>query len=177
MPSTWDDRLAAIDLLVLDVDGVMTDGSIIIDDNGVESKHFHVRDGSAIAFWNKIGKRTAILSGRSARCVDRRAAELSIRPVVQGATDKGQALQAMLADLGVTASQVAFIGDDLADLPALELAGFAACPADAAAEVRAIVDLITQAPGGRGVVREVVETILKVQHAWPVLPPPTVGSA
>jgi len=170
LPSPSAERLAAIELLVLDVDGVLTDGSIIIDDHGVESKHFHVRDGAAIALWNKLGKRTAILSGRSARCVDRRAAELAISPVVQGSAAKGDALRAMLADLGIDPARVAFVGDDLADLPAMEIAGLSACPADAAAEVRAYVDLVTLAPGGRGAVREVVETILKGQQSWPEFP-------
>ena len=165
------DRLARIKLLVLDVDGVLTDGGIIVDDHGVESKQFHVRDGAAIALWHKLGRQTAILSGRSARCVAIRAAELAIRPVVQGAADKGASLQAMLADLGLVAAEVAFMGDDLADLPALELAGFSACPGDAAPEVCGRVDLVTRASGGRGAVREVVETILKAQKAWPEVPP------
>ena len=177
MPSPTVDRLAAIELLVLDVDGVLTDGSIIINDDGVESKHFHVRDGAAIAIWNKLGKRTAILSGRFARCVDRRAAELAIEPVVQGATAKGEALQAMLAELGIEPRQVAFVGDDLADLPALAIAGFSACPGDAAAEVRATVDLVTAAHGGRGSVREVVEAILKAQGTWPGDSPPRAATA
>ena len=161
------DRLATIDLLVLDVDGVLTDGSIIIDDNGVESKHFHVRDGAAIALWIKLGKRSAILSGRSARCVGHRAADLKIHPVIQGSSDKGRDLREMLDRLGIEPSQVAFMGDDFADLPAIELAGISACPSDAAAEVRRLTDLVTEAPGGRGAVRELVETILKAQGLWP----------
>ena len=160
-------RLAGIRLLVLDVDGVLTDGSIIIDDNGVESKHFHVRDGAAIALWIKGGRQAAILSGRSARCVDRRAAELGISPVVQGSSSKGDALRAIVADLGVTLDQTAFMGDDLADLPALALAGFSACPGDAAPEVHAVADHVAAAPGGRGAVREVIEVLLKAQDAWP----------
>lgn len=165
------DRLAPIDLLVLDVDGVLTDGGIVVDDHGVESKRFHVRDGAAIALWNKLGKRTAILSGRSAKCVDVRAAELGIRPVVQGSSSKGEALRSMLADLGVAPGRAAFVGDDLADLPALAIAGFAACPADAAPEVRRAVDYVAAAGGGSGAVREVVEVILKAQGSWPVMPP------
>ena len=166
-PTSLDARLVRINVLVLDVDGVLTDGRIIVDDNGVESKQFHVRDGAAIALWHKLGKRTAILSGRSARCVDHRAAELAIAPVVQGSTEKGQALLGMIADLAVTAEEVAFMGDDLADLPALELAGLAACPADAASEVRGGVDFVSQADGGCGSVRELIETILKSQGTWP----------
>jgi len=99
-----------------------------------------------------------------------RAAELAISPVVQGSAAKGDALGAMLADLGIDPARVAFVGDDLADLPAMEIAGLSACPADAAAEVRAYADLVTLAPGGRGAVREVVETILKGQQSWPEFP-------
>ena len=159
-----DDALARIRLLVLDVDGVLTDGSIIVDDNGVESKHFHVRDGAAIALWNASGGRTAILSGR---CVDRRAAELKIHPVVQGSGDKGASLRAILAEVGLDPDRAAFVGDDLADLPALAVVGLAACPADAAAEVRAASHLVTVAPGGRGAVREVVERLMRAQGTWP----------
>ena len=171
--STLAERLAPIRLLVLDVDGVLTDGLIILDDHGVESKHFHVRDGAAIALWNKVGRRTAILSGRSARCVDLRAAELGIEPVVQGSPDKGEALRQMIAKLNLELSQVGFMGDDLADLPALEIAGFAACPGDAAPEVQAVADHVTSAPGGRGAVREVIEILMKAQNVWPELRPTT----
>lgn len=169
--STLAERLVPIRLLVLDVDGVLTDGLIIIDDHGVESKHFHVRDGAAIALWNKVGRRTAILSGRSARCVDIRAAELRIEPVVQGSSDKGEALRQMIANLDLRPEEVGFMGDDLADLPALDIAGFAACPADAAPEVQAAAAYVTVARGGRGAVREVIEMLLKAQDLWPDLRP------
>ncbi|CAN5911512.1 HAD hydrolase family protein [soil metagenome] len=159
-------RCEPIALLVLDVDGVLTDGVIAIDDQGVETKHFHVRDGSAVSIWRKAGKRAAILSGRWAPLVDLRAAELGIAPVVQRSERKGEALRRMLADLNLEARQVCFVGDDLADLPALGLAGLAACPADAAAEVLDVAQLVTRANGGRGAVREVVETILKYQGSW-----------
>ena len=170
---TLAERLAPIRLLVLDVDGVLTDGLIILDDHGVESKHFHVRDGAAIAIWNKQGRRTAILSGRSARCVDLRAAELGIEPVVQGSSDKGEAIRLMLANLDLDLAQVGFIGDDLADLPALEIVGYAACPSDAAPEVQAVADHVTGAPGGRGAVREVIEILMKAQKIWPERRPAT----
>jgi len=165
-----DDDLAArcgpIALLLVDVDGVLTDGVIAVDDRGVETKHFHVRDGSAFALWRKAGKRAAILSGRWAPLVDRRAAELGIAPVIQGAAEKGGPFRALIADLGLDARQVCYMGDDLADLPVLTAVGLAACPADAAAEVRRAAHVVTAAPGGRGAVREVVELILKHQGAW-----------
>jgi 3-deoxy-D-manno-octulosonate 8-phosphate phosphatase (KDO 8-P phosphatase) len=159
-------RCAPIELLLVDVDGVLTDGVIAIDDRGVETKHFHVRDGSAFTFWRALGKRAAILSGRWAPVVNRRAAELGIAPVIQGAAEKGGPFRALIADLGLDAAQVCYVGDDLPDLPVLHAVGLSACPADAAAEVRAAVHVVTIAGGGRGAVREVVETILKHQGAW-----------
>ena len=162
-------RCGPIELLLVDVDGVLTEGVIALDDNGIETKHFHVRDGSAIAAWRRCGKRVAILSGRWAPAVDRRAAELGIAPVIQGAADKGPAFRALIRELGLDARQVCYVGDDLPDLPVLAAVGLAACPADAAEEVRAIAHFVTNAPGGKGAVREVVETVLKVQGVWPDL--------
>src|SRR5437660_9694231 len=122
-----DDELAArcgpIELLLVDVDGVLTDGVIAIDDRGVETKHFHVRDGSALAIWRKLGRPAAILSGRKAEAVDRRAAELGIAPVIQGASDKREPFRGLIRDLGLEPRQVCYVGDDLADLPVLLVAG------------------------------------------------------
>jgi 3-deoxy-D-manno-octulosonate 8-phosphate phosphatase (KDO 8-P phosphatase) len=159
-------RCAAIELLAVDVDGVLTDGAIVVNDQGVESKHFHVRDGLAYSLWHRAGKRSAILSGRRAEVVERRAAELEIAHVAQGLAEKGEPFRALLAELGLEPRQVCFVGDDLVDLPVLRAVGLAACPADAVAEVRDCVHLITSAAGGRGAVREVVEVILKVQGLW-----------
>jgi 3-deoxy-D-manno-octulosonate 8-phosphate phosphatase (KDO 8-P phosphatase) len=159
-------RCRRIELLLVDVDGVLTDGVIAIDGHGVETKHFHVRDGSAIALWRQAGKRAAILSGRSAAAVEYRAAELGITPVIQGVSHKGEPFRALLAELGLEPAQVCYIGDDLADLPVLHSVGLAACPADAAAEVREAAHLVARAEGGRGTIREVVEFILKHQGAW-----------
>lgn len=171
MPTTpLDAELAArcgpIELLLVDVDGVLTDGVIAVDDNGVETKHFFVRDGSAIMLWRKAGKRVAILSGRATRAVELRAAELGISPVIQGARDKAGPFRTLLEELALEARQVCYIGDDLPDLPVLRSVGLAACPADAVAEVRAAVHYVARAPGGRGAIREVVELILKAQGAW-----------
>ena len=141
-------RCEAIELLVLDVDGVLTDGVIAIDDNGVETKHFHVRDGSAITLWRKAGKQTAILSGRGAKAVDVRASELKIGTVVQGAAEKGDPFRTIMAGLGLGPIQTCYVGDDLADLPPLALAGLAACPSDAAVEVQRASHYIAKSPGG-----------------------------
>ncbi len=161
-----DARCAAIELLAVDVDGVLTDGLIVVDDRGVESKHFHVRDGLGYALWHRAGKHSAILSGRKAEVVVRRAAELKIAHVAQGLEDKGEAFRALLDQLGLEARQVCFVGDDLVDLPVLRAVGLSACPADAVAEVRAAVQVVATAAGGRGVVREVIEVILKGQGHW-----------
>ena len=159
-------RCQPIELLIADVDGVLTDGVIALDDEGVETKHFFVRDGMAYTLWHRAGKRSAILSGRRGRAVERRAAELKITHVLQGHEHKAAPFRSLIEGLGISASQVCFVGDDLADLPVLQAVGLAACPADAAAEVKNAVHLITQAPGGRGVIREVVEVILKSQGSW-----------
>lgn len=165
-PADLTARCGPIELLVLDVDGVLTDGVIAIDDRGVETKHFHVRDGSALNLWRKAGKRAAILSGRSAPVVDLRAAELGISPVIQGAAQKGEPYRDLIGQLGLEPRQVCFIGDDLADLPVLGSVGLAACPADAAPEVLRAAHYVAHAPGGRGAVREVIEQILRGQGTW-----------
>jgi 3-deoxy-D-manno-octulosonate 8-phosphate phosphatase (KDO 8-P phosphatase) len=155
-----------IELLVADVDGVLTDGTIILDEEGVETKRFHVRDGLAYALWHRAGKQAAILSGRRARAVEKRASELGIAHVLQGHDDKIAPLRSLIDRLGLAEHQVCFVGDDLPDLPALQSVGLAACPADAVAEVKSMAHLVTEAPGGRGVIREVVELILKCQGSW-----------
>ncbi len=159
-------RCAEVELLVLDVDGVLTDGSILLDADGRETKRFHVRDGSAIVWWRRLGRRVVILSGRRAEAVDHRARELGIDPVLQGISEKGPALTQLLGTLGMGPQQVCYIGDDLADLPVLKMVGLAACPADAAEPLRRVAHLVTRAPGGQGVVREVVERLLEVQGLW-----------
>lgn len=164
--STLASRCSAIELLLLDVDGVLTDGSIVYADNGVEVKSFHVRDGSGLKLWHMAGKRSAIISGRKSSVVEIRASELGIGKVIQGAADKRAALAEMLAHADVRAEQVAFIGDDLPDLPLLRWCGLAVAVADACVEVRAAAQYVTRAPGGRGAVREVIELILRCQGRW-----------
>jgi 3-deoxy-D-manno-octulosonate 8-phosphate phosphatase (KDO 8-P phosphatase) len=165
-PTDLPARCRGIELLVLDVDGVLTDGAIVVDDRGVESKHFHVKDGGGIALWRRSGKKVAIISGRSAPCVDVRAGELGIDPVIQGSTDKKASILGLLREFGLEADQVCAMGDDLADLPMLGVSGLAACPSDAAAEVIESAHLVSNFAGGRGAVREVIEILLKNQGAW-----------
>ena len=166
MPDVSADRFARIQLLVLDVDGVLTDGRIVYTDAGQEIKAFHVRDGSALKFWRRAGGRVAILSGRSSAAVVRRAAELGIDPVVQGADEKLPALGRILKETGLRPDQVCAVGDDLPDLPVLTRCGLAVAVADAAPEVRAAAHFVTPSPGGRGAVREAVEWLMRGQGTW-----------
>jgi 3-deoxy-D-manno-octulosonate 8-phosphate phosphatase (KDO 8-P phosphatase) len=159
-------RCQSIELLLLDVDGVLTDGVIVLDDNGVETKHFSVRDGAGVSIWKRAGKHVAILSGRRSAAVDHRAAELGITPVIQGMKDKSGPFRALLAQMGLDAAQVCYVGDDLPDLPVLMAVGLSACPGDAAPEVRESVHLVVDANGGCGAVRAVIEAILKSQGVW-----------
>jgi 3-deoxy-D-manno-octulosonate 8-phosphate phosphatase (KDO 8-P phosphatase) len=159
-------RAAKIELLLLDVDGVLTDGGIVYTDAGSEIKRFHVRDGSGLKFWHIAGKRSAIVSGRSSIAVERRAAELNIGIVLQGRTEKLPAFEAVLAETGMRPEQVCAIGDDLPDLPVLRQAGLAVAVADACAEVRAAADYVTAVPGGHGAVRDAIEWLLRLQGTW-----------
>ena len=159
-------RAAKIELLLLDVDGVLTDGGLIYSDSGEELKQFHVRDGSGLKLWHLAGKRSAILSGRKSLVVERRAAELGIAPVLQGVPDKLPAFGVILTETGLCAEQVCAIGDDLPDLPVLKRAGLAIATADACAEVRQAADYITGVRGGRGAVRDAIEWLLKSRGSW-----------
>jgi len=156
-------RAAAVRLLVLDVDGVLTDGRLFFDANGEALKVFHVRDGHGIKLLREAGVEVAILSARQSPIVERRARELGVTHVIQGAADKGAGFAALALALGVSHEQCGYLGDDWPDLAALALAGFAAAVADAAPEVRRIAHWIAGAPGGHGAVRELAEYILRAQ--------------
>ncbi len=163
---TLPQRLQSIELLVLDVDGVMTNGGITYTDGGGEAKQFHVRDGSGLKIWQFVGKRAAIITGRVSRTVERRAAELGVSPVIQGADFKLTGLRRVLDATGCRPEQACCICDDVPDLPLLVNCGLAVAVADAAPEARAVAHYVTQAPGGRGAVREVIELILHAQGRW-----------
>jgi 3-deoxy-D-manno-octulosonate 8-phosphate phosphatase (KDO 8-P phosphatase) len=163
---TLTDRIARVELLLLDVDGVLTDGAIVYADDGAELKRFHVRDGSGLKLWQSAGKRAAIVSGRNSLAVTRRAAELGVAPVLQGHADKLAAFEALLADTGFRPEQVCAVGDDLPDLPVLRRCGVAVAVADACPEVRAAADYVTAVPGGRGAVRDAIEWLLRSQGRW-----------
>ncbi len=161
-----DSPVEEVQLLVLDVDGVMTDGLIHIDANGVETKTFNVRDGLGLRLWMRLGYKAAIITGRSSMTVQHRATELGIRHVFQGVRDKRRALGDVLEATGLMTSQTAVMGDDLADLPMMKLAGYPVAVADAAPEVHSIASFITTQRGGYGAVRETVERLLKAQGRW-----------
>jgi 3-deoxy-D-manno-octulosonate 8-phosphate phosphatase (KDO 8-P phosphatase) len=160
------ERCARIDALVLDVDGVLTDGRIVYTDAGAEIKAFHVRDGSGLKLWELEGKKTGILTGRKSSIVERRAQELGIVHVVQGAADKKTALGDLLKAMNVPAERVAAIGDDIVDVPVLRACGLAIAVADAGQEAKDDAHYVTKAKGGRGAVREAIELILTAQGRW-----------
>ena len=164
--TTLPKRCQPIRFLLLDVDGVLTDGSIVYSSRGDDLKAFHVRDGSGIKMWLGVGHRAGILSGRRSETVLTRGIELGLRPIVQGADDKIAALESILADVGVSAEETCYIGDDLIDLPVLGRVGLAVAVGDACAEAQEAAHYVTAAFGGRGAVRECIELILKAQNSW-----------
>lgn len=158
--------LAHIKLLLLDVDGVMTDGRIIFDDQGRELKAFDVKDGHGLKLVQRAGIKVGIITGRQSEVVVRRAAELGIDLVYQGAKEKLVPFRQILSDLELSPQEVAYVGDDLVDLPILLQVGFSATVADAVAEVRSRVDLVTDRAGGRSAVREICDYLLQHSGRW-----------
>lgn len=163
------DRLDKIKLVIIDVDGVLTDGGIIIDSQGSESKIFNVKDGTGINFLQRIGIKCAIISGRTCPAVTHRAEALGIKDLYQGARNKIEAYEEILRKMGLKDEEICYIGDDLIDIPILKRVGFSVAVADAVPEVREMADYITQMPGGKGAVREVAEKILKEQGKWGII--------
>jgi len=157
------DKAAAIKLAVFDVDGVLTDGRLILGSNGEEYKAFHVHDGLGLVLLQKAGIRVAVISARSSNVVAERMAALGIEYVYQGREDKRTALAGLLADLDMQPEDTLFVGDDLLDLPAMGSAGLAVAVADAHPLVRKHADWVTTLPGGRGAAREVCEMLLDAQ--------------
>lgn len=150
----------------MDVDGVLTDGTISIHTDGTESKRFHLVDGHGIAMWHRAGLKTALISGRASQATTIRAEQLNIAIVHQGCKKKLPAFESLLAETSLNASQVAYIGDDLLDLPLVKRAGLGVAVANAVEELRESADYITTASGGCGAVREVIEHILKNTGKW-----------
>ena len=161
-----DERCQQIELVLSDVDGVLTDGSVIFDNQGIETKRFHIRDGMGIVLWQRAGKQFGIISGRTSQIVKLRAAELDIDIVRQGFENKLAVMQEILEQLHLTPQQSCYIGDDLPDLAPVKYAGVGVAVADAVADLRDAADYVTQVGGGQGAVRELIERILKAQHCW-----------
>lgn len=161
-----DQRCQSIELILSDVDGVLTDGRIIFDNQGIETKEFHIHDGLGIRLWQRAGGKFGLITGRSSHIVKMRAAELGIEIVRQTAEEKLTATKQILQELGLTPEQTCYIGDDLPDLPAVRGVGLGVAVADACPELRQAAQHVTAAIGGRGAVREVVELILRAQGRW-----------
>ena len=162
-------RAGRLEWLLLDVDGVLTDGRLYYGGGGERLKVFHVRDGLAVRLAQRGGLKVGVLSGRASPALARRLTELGLDATITGRSDKGRAFAEFLDRHRSEAARVAYAGDDLLDLPVLERAGLSFAPADAVAEVRAAADRVLAAPGGGGAVRELVELILRARGSWPGL--------
>ncbi|HEX7998001.1 MAG TPA: HAD hydrolase family protein [Pyrinomonadaceae bacterium] len=159
-------RAARVKLLLMDCDGVLTDGRIILLGADDEQKSFHTRDGHGLVLLHRAGLRSGIISGNKSSAVERRARDLGIAYVRQGTWDKIVEFEEVLKEAGVDDAEAAFIGDDVTDIPLMQRVGLAVAVADAAEEVRGVAHFVTQLPGGFGAVREVTDLILKAQGRW-----------
>ena len=160
-------KINRISLLITDVDGVLTDGGIIMDHQGNESKMFNVRDGHGIKMLMRYGIGVALLTGRESPVVHHRARDLGISEVYQGIKNKGPFMVDYLARTGLSPTGIAYVGDDIVDIPVFALVGFSVAVADASPETRTAADYVTTERGGRGAVREVCDLILKAKNKWP----------
>ena len=159
-------KARAIKLLLLDVDGVLTDGRIILDDRGVESKHFDVRDGQGIVLLMRAGIEVGLITARNSKAVRYRAKELGLRIARQGIQNKATTYGEIRRQSGLADTQIAYIGDDIGDVEILRRVGLAVTVKDGWEEIFRSVDYVTERPGGRGAVREVAELLLKAQNKW-----------
>ncbi|MBD0370708.1 MAG: HAD hydrolase family protein [Pyrinomonadaceae bacterium] len=159
-------RALRIRLLLMDCDGVLTDGRITLVGDGDEEKSFHTRDGHGLVLLHRAGLRSGIISGRTSTLVERRARELGMNYVKQGTWDKIKEFEEVLREAGVEDEEVAFIGDDVTDIPLMQRSELSIAVADAVEETRRAAHYVTQLPGGFGAVREVCELILKAQGHW-----------
>lgn len=159
-------RIAPIQLILCDVDGVLTDGKLSFDNQGIETKSFHVRDGLGIKLWQQCGGQFGLLTARSSHIVKVRAAELGVDLIRQGFSDKLPIAQQVMKEQGLAAEQMCYMGDDLTDLQLISKVGLGVAVADAVDEVRLAAHHTTKRNGGKGAVRELIETILKTQNRW-----------
>jgi len=159
-------KIKKIKLLVLDVDGILTDGKIIYDHKGNELKEFNVKDGFGIVIFNREGFKTAVITARSTVAVQKRCEDLKIHKIYQNAYPKLKVYKMLLGEMKLVDSEVCFMGDDLPDLAVLKQVGFSVSVPNGVAEVKSQVDYVTKNLGGQGAVREVIEIILKTQGKW-----------
>jgi 3-deoxy-D-manno-octulosonate 8-phosphate phosphatase (KDO 8-P phosphatase) len=164
--SDINEKASRIRLLLFDVDGVLTDGVVVMHTDGSESKGFHIRDGAAIVWAQRAGLPVGLLSARSSGATSHRAAQLAVRIVLQGVPSKLAGYEQILRTSTIEDAAVAYMGDDLLDLPVIARVGLSGAPADAAAEVRDRVDWVSRHDGGRGAVREFIELVLRAQGRW-----------
>jgi len=160
------EKIKPIKLLILDVDGVLTDGKIIYNDRGEEIKAFHVRDGHGLKLLMRAGIGIALITGRKSKVVLHRARDLGIKNVYQRVTNKIEVYEKILKGKNLKDENVGFVGDDLVDIPVLKRVGFSAAVGDAIPEVREVADYVASKKGGEGAVREICELLLKVQNKW-----------
>ena len=165
-PAEFGVRAAQIRLLLFDVDGVLTDGSVNVDAHGHDFQRFHIRDGAALVWAQRAGLMTGVLSGRVSAATAARATDLDMAVIALGVADKREAFADILAQHGLAADEVAYMGDDLIDLPVMRAVGLSAAPADAAPEVAAIAHYVSWHSGGAGAVREFIEAVLKARGQW-----------
>jgi len=161
-----DARCQQIEMILSDVDGVLTDGGVVFDNNGIETKKFRIRDGMGIKLWMRAGFHFGIITARTSHIVKVRATELGIDLVRQGFEDKLTIAREIMKDHQLTPEQVCFIGDDLTDIPLMKSVGLGVAVGNAAAEVKTAAVHTTKLDGGQGAVRELVETILKAKNRW-----------
>ncbi len=164
--TTAQERLAAVRLLAMDVDGVLTDGGIVLSGTDEETKRFHVADGLGIQLLLKVGIAVVWISGRTSPVVERRARELGVSQLFQNTPNKSVALARLIEAYTLSPANIAYVGDDLNDLPAFSIAGVKFAPANAIAEIKGLADFVTERRGGDGAVREVCDVILKAQGKW-----------
>jgi 3-deoxy-D-manno-octulosonate 8-phosphate phosphatase (KDO 8-P phosphatase) len=161
------EKIKSVAVLILDVDGVLTDGGIIVDDDGRETKRFDVRDGHGLKMLMMYDIEVILLTGRTSRVVEHRASDLGIKEVYQGVWNKLEVFEEILKKRKISSASTAFIGDDVVDVSVLRRVGFSATVADAAEDVKKVVDYVSEKPGGRGAVREICEIILNAKGKWP----------
>ncbi|HYM26132.1 MAG TPA: HAD hydrolase family protein [Vicinamibacterales bacterium] len=170
-------KAAQVSLLLFDVDGVLTDGKILVHGDGTESKRFDIRDGTALVWARRAGLTVGLLSARSSAATDQRASQLGITLVRQGVASKLDTYSEILRDLQLTDERVAYMGDDVLDLPVLLRTGLSAAPADAMEDVRSRVDWVSGRNGGDGAARELVELILRARGSWTAILDEYLGEA